>query len=413
MRILVVEDDSAKLRNIVSVLIEIDGILPENIDSVSDATQAKRFLRDHEVQLLVLDLHLPDRVDLPPQVAGGLNFIRSISSRPSFFVPPHVIAMTGNDDAYASHQEDAGELWGIIRYEASETQWRQQLANRVRYALAAWRSAQGRARETLPCDIAIITALSDELDGLLHHPLGWSERRIDGDGTIYHEGLIEADNGCFRVISATAGRMGMAAAAALSSKIIDLYRPQYIAMSGISGGIRGRVQLGDVLIADPSWDWGSGKYEVVDGQPRFAASPDQLRLSPDIRPLLVSASKNQQLLSSLRNSFSGLAPAHPLNGHVEAVASGASVLGDESVVESIKAQNRKLHGVEMEIYGLMMAAESCSRPRPIAFSAKAVSDFADTTKDDDHRSYAIHVSSGFVIEFVRRYLIGRSHQSGN
>ena len=114
------------------------------------------------------------------------------------------------------------------------------------------------------------------------------------------------------------------------------------------------------------------------------------------------------MLAALRNSFAGTRPSHQLQCHVEAVASGASVLGDEAVVEAIKAQNRKLHGVEMEIYGLMMAAETCARPRPIAFSAKSVSDFADTTKDDDYRAYAIHVSANFIVEFIRKYLAPNS-----
>jgi nucleoside phosphorylase/CheY-like chemotaxis protein len=406
MKILVVEDDSAKLRNIVSALADIDGVDLQDISHVGDAARAKRFLHESNVDLVVLDLHLPDRMDLPPQSSGGLDFMRSIATRPNFFVPPHVVAMTGNTDAFELPGQDVGDLWGIIRYDASDGRWREQLASRVRYALAAWNSMLGRPRETRACDVAIVTALSDELNGLLRQrDLNWSEHSFDGDSTIYHEGVIESERGRMRVVTATAGRMGMAATASLASKIIDLYRPSWIGMAGITGGIRGRVQLGDVLVADPSWDWGSGKYEVVDGQPRFAANPDQLRLSPDIRPTLMEAAGNEAMLAALRSSFGGTRPAHPLQCHVEAVASGASVLGDEAVVESIKAQNRKLHGVEMEIYGLMMAAETCARPRPIAFSAKSVSDFADTTKDDDYRAYAIHVSSSFMIEFIRRYLL--------
>ncbi|KQM90218.1 hypothetical protein ASE70_02045 [Sphingomonas sp. Leaf22] len=405
MRILVVEDDGAKLRNIVSTLVDIEGVGLRDISHVGDAAGAKRFLHESNVDLVVLDLHLPDRMDLPPQSSGGLDFMRSISTRPNFFVPPHVVAMTGNPDALALPGQDVGDLWGIIRYDASDGRWREQLASRVRYALAAWRSMLGRPRETRACDIAIVTALGDELTGLLRQrELNWSEHAFEGDSTVYHEGIIESRGGPMRVVAASAGRMGMAATASLASKIIDLYRPNWIGMAGITGGIRGRVQLGDVLVADPSWDWGSGKYEVVSGEPRFAASPDQLRLSPDIRPALMSAAGNEAMLASLRSSFAGTRPSHSVQCHVEAVASGASVLGDEAVVEAIKAQNRKLHGVEMEIYGLMMAAETCARPRPIAFSAKSVSDFADTTKDDDYRAYAIHVSSSFIIEFIRQYL---------
>lgn len=273
------------------------------------------------------------------------------------------------------------------------------------YICAALNSSVGRPRRTRPCDIALVTALDDELAGVRQLPFDWKEHYSEGDGTTYYEATMQVGNVSKRLVAATSSRMGMAAAASLSSKIIDLYRPSHIIMTGITGGIRGRVQLGDILVADPSWDWGSGKYEVIDGKPRFSANPDQLRISPDVRPMLIQASKDNELLASVRSSFPGNKPVQTLACHVEAVASGASVLGDEAVVEEIKKQNRKLHGVEMEIYGLMMAAETCSRPRPLVFAAKAVSDFAVTTKDDDYRADAIHVSANFAYRFIEKYLM--------
>jgi nucleoside phosphorylase/CheY-like chemotaxis protein len=408
MKILVVEDDTNKLRHIVGALTEVDGVALEDIEHASDAAGAKRFLRDQNVDLIVLDLHLPDRIDLPPQPSGGLEFVRSIATRPSFFVPTHVVAISGNPEALAVSGEDAGELWGVIRYDATSELWRDQLKTRVRYALAAWKSMVGRPRETRRCDVAILTALDDELGGVLRLPLHWREYRPEGDGTIYYEADLTDGGKPLRLVAATASRMGMAACAALASKVIDTYRPRHLAMAGVTGGIRGRVQLGDLLVADPSWDWGSGKYEVVNGRPRFAANPDQLRLSADIRSLLIESTRDAALLATIRSSFPGPKPQHPIEAHVEAVASGASVLGDEKVVEAIKEQHRKLHGVEMEIYGLMMAAETCSRPRPIAFGAKAVSDFADTTKNDDLRAYAIHVSANFILNFIATHLRRRT-----
>ena len=403
MKILVIEDDTTKLRNVVSALLEIDGISLENISQVSDAVRAKSHLRQFEVDLIVLDLHLPDRIDLAPKPEGGLDFIRSITNRPDFFVPTHVVPLSGNKEATASSSSLTGEIWGVIHYDPTSNDWRHELHARVRYALAAWRSMIGRSRQTRPCDVAIITALDDELSGVLRLPVTWREYMPDGDGTTYHEAVLPTDAGDIALVAATAGRMGMAASAALTSKIIELYRPTLMCMAGITGGIRGRVKLGDVLIADPCWDWGSGKYEVVDGKPRFAASPEQLRLSPDIRGKLMKAARDENLLSRLRVSFPGNKPENVLNCHVEAVASGAAVLGDDAVVEEIKRQHRKLHGVEMEIYGLMMAAEVCTQPRPVVFGAKGVSDFADPTKDDDIRNYAIHVSANFIFEFLKTY----------
>lgn len=404
MKILIVEDDTNKLRNIASVISNIDGISFEDISSFSDASAAKRFLLEQNVDLIILDLHLPTRIDLAPSPTGGLDFMRSISSRPNFFVPPHVVAISGNQDSLDAASDDVGELWGVIRYDASSTRWQDQLKSRVHYAQAAWRSMLGRPRETRPCDVAILTALNEELDAVLRLPLDWSEFRAEADATRYHETTVETAKGPMRLVAATASRMGMAATASLASKIIDLYRPSYMVMGGITGGIRGRVSLGDILIADPSYDWGSGKYEIIDGERKFSPNPDQLRIDPDLRLELVKAANDEVMLSVIRSSYPGVKLEHPLKCHVEAVASGAAVLSDSTLVEDIKAHNRKLYGVEMEIYGLMMAAETCSKPRPLVFSAKAVSDFADPTKSDDIRPYALHASSNFILNFIKNYL---------
>lgn len=404
MKILIVEDDANKLRNIAATLMEIEGIELDDIASLPDAAAAKRVLRERNVDLIVLDLHLPERIDLPPTPTGGLDFMRSISSRPDFFVPTHVVAISGNSDALSAVAEDVGELWGVIRYDPTSVQWRDQLKNRVRYAQAAWRSMVGRPRETRPGDVAIITALNEELDAILRLPLGWSQFKPEGDGTRYHEATIETAKGKMRIVAATASRMGMAATAALASKMIDLYRPSYLVMAGVTGGVRGRVRLGDILVADPSYDWGSGKYEIIDGKQEFAPNPDQLRLDPDLRPELVKASKDTAMLDVIRSSFPGTKPDYQLECHVEAVGSGAAVLSDAAIVDDLKSHNRKLHGVEMEIYGLMMAAEICAKPRPLAFSVKAVSDFADPTKSDDVRPYALHASANFILKFLTEYL---------
>lgn len=407
MKILIVEDDVNKLRNIAAAIVEVEGIEFGDIESLTDATAAKRLLRNRSFDLLVLDLHLPDRIDLAPTPSGGVDFMRSLTSRQDFFVPTHVVAISGNSDALAAAVEDVGELWGVIRYDPTSTRWREQLQTRVRYAQAAWRSMLGRPRETRPCDVAILTALNEELDAILRLPLAWSQFKPDGDGTRYHEATVVTERGPMRLVAATASRMGMAASAAHASKMIDLYRPRYLVIAGVTGGVRGRVNLGDILIADPSYDWGSGKHEFVNGQKVFAPNPDQLRLNPDLRPELIKASKDQNLLSAIRASFPGNKPDHPLECHVEAVGSGAAVLSDAAIIDDLKAHNRKLHGVEMEIYGVMMAAEVCAKPRPLAFSVKSVSDFADPTKADDVRPYALHASANFILRFITDYLGSR------
>ncbi len=63
--------------------------------------------------------------------------------------------------------------------------------------------------------------------------------------------------------------------------------------------------------------------------------------------------------------------------------------------------NRKLIGIDMEIYGLFYAAKSFAYlNKPIAFAVKSLSDFADHSKNDKYRMYAAHTSAQFIYQFI-------------
>ena len=54
----------------------------------------------------------------------------------------------------------------------------------------------------------------------------------------------------------------------------------------------------------------------------------------------------------------------------------------------------------METYGVLYAANHCTKPRPIAFSIKSVCDFADSKKNDNYQNYAAHTSANVLYEFL-------------
>jgi nucleoside phosphorylase/CheY-like chemotaxis protein len=401
--VLVVEDDAVKLRNVVSAVCEVDGFELSYIEQVTDAVRAKRMLSQKRYDVLIVDLHIPNRIDQEARADGGAELLRSMLDRDKMQVPPHIIPISAVDEARRLAEEDIGQIWGVIGYDPASTDWKNRLQRRLKHAM---RSTGGDAGKPAPeIELAIVTALSEELRAFLDLEQNWTEHTLPGDPTKYHLTEFKEAGRTVKTLVACASRMGMASAASLASKVIAGFRPKYLCMGGIAAGIRGRVQLGDILVADPSWDWGSGKLEVVEGKGRFAAAPDQWRLQPDIRANLVAACEDELFLAHIRAATKGPKPIHALSGFVEAVASGAAVIGDDAVVAQIKEQHRKLHGVEMEIYGIMTAADACASPRPIAFSAKAVSDFADIHKDDSVRYYACQISANFIKKFALTYLV--------
>lgn len=66
------------------------------------------------------------------------------------------------------------------------------------------------------------------------------------------------------------------------------------------------------------------------------------------------------------------------------------------MIDGLTALNRKIVGVEMEGYGVMLAGRACGQPKPSVLIAKSVCDFGDVEKDDQYQRYAAHTSAAFV-----------------
>ncbi|UKJ05811.1 hypothetical protein [Solitalea lacus] len=54
----------------------------------------------------------------------------------------------------------------------------------------------------------------------------------------------------------------------------------------------------------------------------------------------------------------------------------------------------------METYAVFYAACNCSKPQPLAFSTKSLSDFANEEKNDDYQMYAAYTSASYLYNFI-------------
>ncbi|MGO8672364.1 MAG: hypothetical protein ACLQVD_13490 [Capsulimonadaceae bacterium] len=243
-------------------------------------------------------------------------------------------------------------------------------------------------------DLAILTAVDVEYEQLRR---AFPELCNHGSEARCVSGIVDG----LTVIACQQHQMGMPAAAATAMQMIHEHRPRYVAMTGITAGIKGKTELGTIVVADPSFDYGSGKIvagtdeaqsgsgptapSTVGGQtvktsePRFELEIRQERLAHLLLDVVHRLEQDDQLLSKIHDEFmsaSGLPhPGNPPRVVVGPVASGAAVVADRELVERIRArQERKLVGIEMEVYGMMYAARFCSVPQPrAAVAVKAVS----------------------------------------
>jgi nucleoside phosphorylase len=187
--------------------------------------------------------------------------------------------------------------------------------------------------------------------------------------------------------------------------MLHTFSPRYLAMVGICAGIRGVCNIGDIICADPCWDWGSGKFVDRAGESDFLQAPSQLRLDSFLRARLMLMEGDQALWDRIKREWStGNAPSTELRLRVGPMASGAAVLSDLKSAGNIKEQHRQLAGIDMEAYGIFAAAAESALPQPKAMVLKSVADFADPEKSDNFRDYAAFTSVKALEEFATRYV---------
>jgi nucleoside phosphorylase len=402
MKVLLVEDDSEKLRLVATVIHKISagGI---EIETAHNAAQAKKALSTTQYDVMILDVSLPAAADALASPKGGLDLLRAVVRTDRYLKPREIIGLT----AYANLLDEVGhsfsnQLWTLVHFDRSSEEWSSQMTQKIRYLMGA---AQSGSVPEYNAELCILTALYDpELKAVLRLPWSWKELEFPNDATQYWEGHYQRNGETHRVVASCATKMGMPNAATLAMKMIHSFRPKYLSMVGIAAGVRGTCSLGDVIAADPCWDWGSGKFKDVDGAAVFEAAPEQLGLDSFVKSKLKGMSQDSSRLEEVRSRWPGDGVNTVLRLHVGPLASGAAVLSDQEHTGLIKQQHRKLMGIDMEAYSIFAAAVDASRPQPTPFVIKGVVDFADKHKGDSYQAYASYASASVLQLFVENYL---------
>jgi nucleoside phosphorylase len=288
----------------------------------------------------------------------------------------------------------------VIQYEHSCTDWIQKIENCVRYLKEKNNVDQPKSYDF---DLAIICALDEpELSEVLKLDWNWSLPKPIDDNTFIYEGSVLLNGRPIKISATHASRMGMVATAIKTASIINILRPRLVVMTGICGGVKKHTNYGDVIFAECAWDYQSGKLKREDGQSVFEVSPHQLMATTQVRSKMELLKADKKFISEISQDFDGHLITNPklLLGPI---ATGAAVVADPVYVNTIVGNNKKVLGIEMEIYGLYSAVENSSNPRPKVFALKSVCDFADAKKDDDYQKYCSYMSANVLRVFIERY----------
>ncbi|MGO8732737.1 MAG: hypothetical protein ACLQVM_08080 [Terriglobia bacterium] len=255
-------------------------------------------------------------------------------------------------------------------------------------------------------DVAIICALENPEFVAVTNAFGGPAKWHDaGDARFPHvyrqTEFALATNKHLKVVSTTATSMGLTAAAIVTTQLILQFRPRIVVMVGIAAGTRsGDKEFGDVLVADPSVDYNSGKVVQAGGVREFLPDPYPIGLNPRLRSLLQKYRSTHPVFGAIRERWRGDTPSRPNRLHLGPLGAADQVIDDPLRVLEIQRNWRKLIGVEMETYAVYRACTESPDPKPRFVSFKAVCDFA-AEKTDSWQEYAAFMAAEFAAAFLK------------
>ncbi|WP_146042070.1 5'-methylthioadenosine/S-adenosylhomocysteine nucleosidase family protein [Chromobacterium sinusclupearum] len=201
-----------------------------------------------------------------------------------------------------------------------------------------------------------------------------------------------------RVACAYLSQMGPIASAHAAATLLAEYRPRLLVMTGICGGFSKEVSIGDLVIADKSWDWQAGKW-TEDGELAPSADPRD-----GAAELVAYAQTIGDAVNHAHERFTG--QGKPVNAPKLVkgpMVTGSAVVASQNIQEVFKGQHRKMAGIDMECYGMYYAVSNHAGASVRTLCIKAVSDLADRAKADDHQQYCSYISAAAMLEVVSLY----------
>lgn len=248
--------------------------------------------------------------------------------------------------------------------------------------------------------VALITATDTETFGAKALYPSWKEVQFDGDPQTYFVSSFERGHTCCPVVLAQRSEMGMTAAAVLSMKLFQRFRPRYIISVGIAAGIASigddEQFYGDVVVADMIWNYVTGKFvgpqesDIRFGTVGFIPRPAAIRLEPMLKKYVQSAAESAENQCHVR---------------IGPMACGSMVVANQEILDKqVHSQFPDTVGLDMESYAVAYAAEHAVHPRPAALVIKGVSDYANGEKSDEYQKFAAYTSAQFAKFLYERFL---------
>lgn len=403
MNILIVDDKPDRYSDFVSKIVP-SVLRAEDIRFAGNLRDALEMLKSTVFGIAIVDMLLPSTPWGQPSDDGGAELLAYLSEDDDLLKPKYIIGITAADQLPKKVSEIFSvQPWQLLRTGGGGNPWEVKLENLVRHAIEIERN---QSLVSYGTDFCILTALrTPEFEALSQVGFRLDDPIQVDTATYAHHGTLESGKHTIRIVAACCLRMGSVESALLTAKMIERFRPRVVALAGICAGFEEKVQYGDVIVANPCWDYTSSKISARDdGSKVVTYSPDYIDVDNEIVARLDVLKQDSQFFQQVHSKWVGEKMRAAPSLHIAPSATGPAVVADGTVLEKIRReQHRATIGLEMEAYGMYSAARMASRPRPAVFSAKAVCDYGTMFKDDKYQKYASFTSASVVFEFIKRF----------
>ena len=248
-------------------------------------------------------------------------------------------------------------------------------------------------------DFAIVTALKIERDAVLNRLDEYEIVQDDFEPLTYYYGHVDLPASAERyvIVLMLLLDMGNDEAATATTRLLHRWHPANLLMVGIAGGVQGKVELGDVVVARFVFYYEMAKLTPEGEQRRSEQFPtDRLLLS---RAYFYEETEWKGTIAVARPGTSAIETVLP-HVHFEPIASGEKVIADSDTLPQLLRECPKLAAAAMEGAGVARAARSHTAP-PRFLEIRGICDFANSDKNDDWHRYAANAAAAFTIGFLR------------
>jgi nucleoside phosphorylase len=172
-------------------------------------------------------------------------------------------------------------------------------------------------------------------------------------------------------------------------------------MLGICAGNKDETDLGNIVVADSSFNYQAGK--IVDNE--FFADGGELQLDGYLQNLITTTKDNFSHDISKECDPKGDYTFPKLV--IGQMISGSAVIKQENFFNTLKHKSRKITALDMEAYSVFVAANMTNCNKTKALVIKGVQDFADLQKNDKYRQHALLVCAKYFYKLCDYKLISK------